>query len=293
MAESSNEDSCVESLQDYINIILNADEYSDFRWFRGQPETELSLIPKIYRKDYDERFLTQTFRLRAKSRYGECPPLNDYPSWLFLMQHYGLPTRLLDWSASPLVAAFFAVEDRRINPTENEIEMMPKAEVIALNPDILNYFERRYVGQKRQLRFKFNSIKILNFQKHTSYDDWIDPWESETMHHFSEPFRGSYSRNRPFWPENPDDAILAIKPIELDARVASQKSRFTIHGRTDPLENHPLAPEILRQIRICGGKKRYRFQEDLRSLGISRMTIFPDLDNLSEDLARFGKEIDR
>ena len=40
-----------------------------------------------------------------------CPGGNDYFGWLFLAQHYGVPTRLLDWSENPLVAAYFAVLD--------------------------------------------------------------------------------------------------------------------------------------------------------------------------------------
>ena len=37
--------------------------------------------------------------------------LDTYVEWLMIMQHYGAPTRLLDWSQSPYVAAYFAVID--------------------------------------------------------------------------------------------------------------------------------------------------------------------------------------
>src|SRR5437773_608578 len=107
-------------------------------WFRGQPLRQVEpqagfivleldhekvgfdhnpLVPRVLRSDrFNERFLAHTFRLRAGSRYSSCPPLDEYPRWLFLMQHYGLPTRLLDWTASPLVALFFAVEDGLSDP---------------------------------------------------------------------------------------------------------------------------------------------------------------------------------
>ena len=53
----------------------------------------------------------QEFRFRAP-RYLDLRPLNDW-EWLFLMQHYGLPTRLLDWTESSLIGLYFALRDHR------------------------------------------------------------------------------------------------------------------------------------------------------------------------------------
>lgn len=58
-----------------------------------------------------ETLLTVGFRARAISRHITCPEMDDYFGWLSLMRHHQLPTRLLDWSESLGVAAFFAVEE--------------------------------------------------------------------------------------------------------------------------------------------------------------------------------------
>jgi FRG domain len=88
-------------------------------WFRGHGDASWSLEPGLYRPRseidgvgadyYDEALLLEKFRLRAPT-YLERVPETDW-EWLFLMQHYGLPTRLLDWTESSLIALYFAIRD--------------------------------------------------------------------------------------------------------------------------------------------------------------------------------------
>lgn len=80
-------------------------------WYRGHTDAGWQLVPSVHRRFTadDEVVLTARFRFGAPTRYANCPQPGDFARWLCLMQHFGLPTRLLDWTESPLVAAFFAV----------------------------------------------------------------------------------------------------------------------------------------------------------------------------------------
>jgi hypothetical protein len=160
------------------------------------------------------------------------------------MQHYGLKTRLLDWTDSVLTAAYFAVSDHGHSDHD--------AVIWALSPELLNLAETDHegvLGMDHPLTRR--SIRL-------AFEDADSP--------------GAF-----------DSTCLALDPHQVDPRMMVQHASFTIHGDQHPLDKHPRAHEFLARIRIPARLKPH-IMGVLNFSGVRESTVFPDLGHLANEL---------
>lgn len=249
----------VKSLDEFVTLVSDirhrwtkADGKFFNPWFRGHLDARWGLAPGIYRnKDFEgrEANMRASFKRQGSLLITERPPASDW-DWYFLMQHYGAPTRLLDWSDGALIALFFALSPFKAGAPEVHAD----AAIWVLAPRWLN----------KQVLARPAVITISE--------------DKEVADKYLPPEYGSIQEKFP----------IAISPQNIYRRIGSQRSRFTIHGTEEDglLEIARRSAEIgLAMIKI---KKSaiHRMRIDLATCGILDTTIFPDLEGLSREIIR-------
>ncbi|MWB96723.1 FRG domain-containing protein [Flavobacterium sp. GA093] len=174
----------------------------------------------------------------------------------FLMQHYGLNTRLLDWTESALVAIYFAIR---------EDVKKGDAKIWILNPYMLN----RLTYQKYS---KIDS-PIIYFPQSSKKKSLFDEDKKLDLDEFCRMYlKMDFDSDKKAFP-------LAIYPYLFDERMKAQKACFTIFGNeVNGLFNHPNKQHFLKSIMIDGSKKS-DIKNELKWLGISEESVYPGLNS--------------
>jgi hypothetical protein len=257
----------------------------DELWFRAEDarHRKTHLQPGLYRpRDSGKRKSIPNLLALENDLYDEfqrcATQLSDVRSngddweWdsYFLMQHHGVPTRLLDWSDGALIALHFAIKDKPMSPKTGSI-------IYVLDPYwLLDELDKH--PDRENAKHRWKEYLVSDNATSSSEDEW----------------------ERLYLPSDEDDAtnpLLATPAIPLlwdsphvTRRVAAQRSRFMIFG-ADPSWLAGLLKRRfsrLTPITIPAGSIN-RIRQELRDAGVTESVVFPDLDGLGRELKQIWK----
>jgi hypothetical protein len=238
-------------------------------WFRGVGKERYELVPRIYRGEEEigwEYNSNDAVDMRAEFARRAKPFINrnlpySVGEYLHLMQHYGFPTRLLDWTEGALIALYFAIRIPRNDKTPC---------VWMLNPSWLNYVND--VTIKNEETGEDKSLVL-----YTDYDA-LKEFPADLI------IKDYYLDEH-----NLADLPVAVFPPHIDPRIVAQKSVFTIHGRLKDgfnvlFKKYPEAQICMLRISSDQEMIKKAMIPELNRLGMTETTIFPDLEGLSREI---------
>lgn len=198
-----------------------------------------------------ERSMLRNFRKYAAQQTAS--GVDSIWHWLAVAQHHGLPTRLVDWTFSPLVALHFA--------TEHSNEFDRDGVVWCVD----------FVRANRLLPERLRSI--------------LDDDTSET---FTVEMLDSFATLRDFDALSGEPFLLFLEPPALDARILHQAALFSLMPSAvasvhEWLQAHP---DLVRRVTVPAELK-WEIRDKLDQANITERTLFPGLDGLSRSLERY------
>lgn len=257
----------IQTLEEYISLVekLRINRKGPL-WYRGCGKLSHNLKPSLYRhknsktiEDFMklEKLLLERFQQRSIPFHSRS--LGNPWEWLFLMQHYGVPTRLLDWSESPLMALFFATTSAqhslglRGRPVFNG-----DACIWILDPENWN---------KRAIDLKSFHGSVLTTDD-TNAGAYKPVGDVSTMKSFP----------------------IAIYGAHNSQRIVAQRGVFVCFGKdTRPMEvvyeRETFPADCLIKLVVKKGRLPHMY-EALGRQGLTDSVAFPDLDGLAREIKR-------
>lgn len=259
------------SLIDFIDIVLrnkftiNENEDKRVLLYRGHSNQEYGLMPSVFRKDYIRK---ETELVKELYRY--CPDeFNALPTILdklIKMQHYGLPTRLLDVTLNPLVALFFACQEKEGEAFDGEVIAIPAYVKTSEDAKVLLYAELAIIDD--------NNLKHVIPRKFNYEDTDFNVIREKLKNEFEE-------------------RVIPIMVAQNNNRIKRQQGAFLLFGldsnsemflnKKTVFDEKPLLlgkkeEGITSFIQIPNGSKNGILKE-LDTIGINQSFLFPELEH--------------
>lgn len=263
------------SVSTFLNQLADIDvDEEHLLFFRGHSDAAYQLTPSIYRKNgwiKNEDILLKELILRCPSDFD----LNESTfHTLVKMQHYSYPTRLLDITSNPLIALYFATADSTNKGVDGEVVIfkIPKRKIKYYDSDtvsVLSNLSRRPSGFSLPL----NEIEIDEFNKLEDIKYLLHEIKNEKPY---------------FEPKiNPRhlESVVCVKPKLDNARILKQDGAFFLFGISrSKMEPAEISKEYITSITkpfIIDSKKKQHIRKQLKTLGVSQGTIYPEIENVA------------
>ena len=255
--------------------------------FRGVPHVDHTLETSIKRFVGDSgEWKLESLLLRNFLQYALNEIEEPESIWhlLSIAEHYGLPTRLLDWSFSPLVATYFAVQDgdtdhdgaiwavdyRHLHDTlpDHYQRVLERTETDMLDVHLLS---NATLEADAGAAGTVTEPPIRDLNDVSRLDDlWRERWGVDAD-------------------EDPDDQyVVFFRPPAIDDRIANQSAVFSF--QSDPrlgldrwLEDRP---DCYRKI-VVPGDRKLEFRDKLDQMNVNHRTLFPGLEGLTTWLKQY------